>query len=127
MAWTYDLTKLAEKGKDTVRFLVGDTQSDEPLVQDEEILFALTENPNVYAAAAIVAESLAAFFATQPESVKIGPISEQANYRAKNYADLAKRLSIKANSKQSFNVVGSIETTTAEFSKGMHDHIGYVE
>jgi len=125
MAWTYSGNPAANS-KDAVRFLVGDTQEDEQLVQDAEISWALAEsNNNVYAAAAAIADSIAAFFATQPDTVKIGPITEQASYRAKNYADLAIRLSAKANRKQTIIPIGGSETA-ATFSKGMHDHNGEI-
>ena len=58
--WTYDtgnLTTVDEDGrKNIVRLLIGDTDSNDPQLQDEEILFALSsnkDNPNVAAIFAI--------------------------------------------------------------------------
>ena len=54
--WTYNaenLTTADEDGrKNIVRLLTGDTDSNDPQLQDEEILFALSsnkDNPNVAA------------------------------------------------------------------------------
>ena len=58
--WTYDtgnLTTVDEDGrKNIVRLLIGDTDSNDPQLQDEEILFALSsnkDNPNVAAIFAV--------------------------------------------------------------------------
>ena len=58
--WTYDtgnLTTVDEDGrKNIVRLLIGDTDINDPQLQDEEILFALSsnkDNPNVAAIFAI--------------------------------------------------------------------------
>lgn len=91
MAWTYDDSLATEK--DQVRFLIGDTDENEQLASDGEIAWALTNNP-VYAAAAIIAESIAAVFARKAdftsgdESVKCSQVAE--NY-AKKAAELRKR------------------------------------
>ena len=58
--WTYDtgsLTTVDEDGrKNIVRLLIGDTDINDPQLQDEEILFALSsnkDNPNVAAIFAV--------------------------------------------------------------------------
>ena len=58
--WTYDtgnLNTVDEDGrKNIVRLLIGDTDSNDPQLQDEEILFALSsnkDNPNVAAIFAV--------------------------------------------------------------------------
>lgn len=91
MAWTYSGDP-ASSDRDTVRFLVGDTVTTDPLATDEEIAWALGINSNVYIAASMIAESLATKFATMKVSVKIGPISEEYGNRAEFYAKRAKEL-----------------------------------
>lgn len=57
MAASYD-TSLTHK-KDQVRFLVRDTDTSSPLLQDEEIQWLLRTEANVYMAAASAAEQIA--------------------------------------------------------------------
>ena len=57
MAWSYDSNLSANKDK--VRFLVQDTDTNDQLIQNEEINFALSETGNLYRAAAMVARSIA--------------------------------------------------------------------
>jgi len=52
-----------------VRYLVGDTVSTDPLVQDEEIVFALSQRPSIYGAAAMVCRSLSARLSREADTV----------------------------------------------------------
>jgi hypothetical protein len=66
--WTYDPEELGtetlEERKNSVRFLVGDTDTGDQQVQNEEIIFALGQtSQNVYFAGAFVAETIQAKFA----------------------------------------------------------------
>lgn len=66
--WSYDPASLgvstATERKNSVRFLVGDTDTTDPQIQDEEIEFALGQvGQNVYLAGSFVAETIAAKFA----------------------------------------------------------------
>ena len=122
MSWSYSGDPSASP-KDAVRFLVGDTQEGVPLAQNEEIEWVLTQYKNIYAAAAQVAISISAFFATQADMVKIGPISEQSNGRALAYANLAMELKREAASKRTLNITGAIEGLPM-FAKGMNDNNG---
>ena len=45
MSWTYSMNP-GTSPKDTVRYLIGDTNIDNPIVQDEEIQFNLAEVGN---------------------------------------------------------------------------------
>jgi hypothetical protein len=97
MTWTYDPTNLgtstlAER-LDTVRFLVGDTDTLDQQVQDEEIAFALEENNNnVYTSAAWVARAIASKYARRVTTQLDGAL--QANYSdlSKQYMQLADQL-----------------------------------
>lgn len=91
MSWSYsefDLGTDSEDGRmNVVRLLVGDTNEDDPLVEDEEIFFALAQNSDqVYLAAAWIARSLAAKFARKVTTQLDGAL------RA-NYSDLSKQFS----------------------------------
>lgn len=73
MTWNYS-GRPEDNEKDKVRFLVGDTCKDDPLVQDEEIDYALSEFPRVNLAAALVCRSLSSRYARMVSS-KVGDIS----------------------------------------------------
>lgn len=77
--------------KDHVRFILQDTNSTFPLLQDEEINFLITQEGDVFQAAAIGAERIAAFFARRTD-IKIGDYSESAAKYFEHYTKLAKKL-----------------------------------
>jgi hypothetical protein len=87
VTWTYAAFSnpaAAALARDTVRYHVGDTRADDPLVQDEEIAFALSAASNrPFLAAAIVCESLAAMFArlvdttSGPQRVAMGSMYDR--------------------------------------------------
>ena len=61
--WTYDPSVMNndtdEGRKNIVRFITGDTDEDDPQLQDEEILFSLSSNNNkIYAAAYLAVSSI---------------------------------------------------------------------
>lgn len=92
MAWTYDPTILgtstAEERRNSVRFLVGDTDTSDQQIQDEEILFSLSQSgDNIYHAGASVAEAIAAKFARLVTSevdrtLRVRYSDMQAQYRS---------------------------------------------
>lgn len=52
MAATYEPNPAAATDRDRVRFLIGDTDTSDAQIEDEEIEWLLTEEENVYLAAA---------------------------------------------------------------------------
>ena len=97
MTWTYDPTNAgtgnAAARLDAVRLLVGDTDTNDQQVQDEEIAFALSEsNDNVYYAAAWVARAIAGKYARQVTTELDGQLSVEYSDLAKQYSKLADQL-----------------------------------
>jgi hypothetical protein len=90
VTWNYSGDP-ADSDRDSVRFLVGDTCPEEPLVQDEEIAYALSRFPKVELASALVLRTLAAKLSRQVTS-RVGEISENCSDLAKAYSDRAKEL-----------------------------------
>lgn len=91
MAWTYSGNP-ASSPKDSVRFLIADTDADEAFVTDEEIAWSLSQvSQNIYQAASLVARSLSAKFSTLSDET-IGPLQFKYAERAKNYEKTADRL-----------------------------------
>lgn len=96
MPWTYSGDP-ASSAKDEVRFLVGDTNTADQLVQDEEINYVLLAHADAgsasinYRAAAEIAEAIAAKFARKADKA-VGPLSIQAKQQHDHYVQLAGRL-----------------------------------
>jgi hypothetical protein len=80
---------------DKVRFLIRDTDEATPKIQDEEILWAVSEMGDAYEAARACCESIAASFASKSNySKSVGDltISEQFHNQSTQYLALADRL-----------------------------------
>ena len=97
MAFSYDETNL---GTDTaagrlnaVRLLVGDTDTNDQQVQNEEITFALAQNgDNIYLSASWVARSIAAKYARLVDTDLDGQLSESYSQLQKHYKGLSDTL-----------------------------------
>lgn len=91
MTWTYDSEDLSfDLYK--VRWLVGDTNTSDQLVTDEEIEFALTEQGSIYAAGAMVCDTIAAQFAREADQKEVGDLKLRYIKRGEEYTRLADRL-----------------------------------
>jgi len=93
MTWSYD-TSLTE-AKDKVRFYIGDTDTNDQLLQDEEINFLLTETQNVLQAASRAAKALAAKFSRQADKA-VGDLRISLSQKAQAYMSLAADLEKRA-------------------------------
>jgi len=91
MSWTYDVADLASSDLFQVRFMIGDTASSNPLLQDEEINLLITQYGNLKSAAAECCERIASNFAKDAD-YDLGPHSVKASQRSKRYEELAKKL-----------------------------------
>lgn len=90
MSWNYSGDPSSSE-KDEVRFLSGDTNSNDPLVQDEEIMYTLGEQPSPMLAAALVLRALASKF-SKMATQKIGDISKNCSDISKAFAERANEL-----------------------------------
>ena len=83
----------ADSPVDAVRFLIGDTAIPpaSPELSDAEILFALDQNSNVYAAAAICARALSARYARQVDT-RFETIESKYSQLRSSYENLARSL-----------------------------------
>jgi hypothetical protein len=89
--WTYNASALANSDLYKVRFMVGDNDVNRQQIQDEEILYILTQETSPALAAAIACDGLAAKYSFSMNSV-VGSLSISAERRMKHYMDLADRL-----------------------------------
>ena len=97
MAWSYDETDLgtttASGRLNSVRLLLGDTDTNDQQVQNEEITFGLAQtNNNVYFAAAWCARVVAAKYSRQVNTSLDGALSADYTDLAKKYTGLAESL-----------------------------------
>ena len=97
MAWSYDPTNLdttTSAGRlNTVRLLVGDTDTTDQQVQNEEIVFALTEtNNNIYAASSWIARTIASQYSRRVNTTLDGALSADYTDLAAQYFKLAEDL-----------------------------------
>jgi len=101
MDWTYDSGTLgvetAEERRNSVRFLVGDTDDTDPQVQDEAIIFALGQcGQNVYHSGAFIAETIAAKYARLVTSEVDRTLRVRYSDLQEQYRNLARDLRDKA-------------------------------
>lgn len=94
MAWSYDPTDLdtaTSSGRlNTVRLLVGDTNTEDQQVQNEEITFGLSENGNnVYYAGAWIARAIASKYSRQVTTRLDGALKAEYSDLSKQYKVLA--------------------------------------
>lgn len=94
MTWTYSCDPSTSE-KDAVRWKVGDTDADDPIVQDEEIEYELarysTDPRQIIKASINVAKGIAAKFAKQ-STYRIGQVSETLSRKAEAYERLVVEL-----------------------------------
>jgi hypothetical protein len=95
VTWTYDGspgTSTAAERRDAVRLLIGDTDTNDQQVTDEEITFALAQTgDDIYLAAAVMARTLAGKYARQVDS-KFDALSISNGQRAQQYLRLATQM-----------------------------------
>ena len=97
MTFTYDVddlsTTTATGRKNAVRFLVGDTDSTDVQVQDDEIAFVLTESgDNVYEAGAYCCRAIAAKYSRRVDTELDGALSASYSDLHSHYLALAENL-----------------------------------
>ena len=134
MAFTY--VDPTSGDRDKVRFLIQDTDSTDPHLQDAEVTYLLTTWGNVYAAAAYAAEAIAAKYSHKTNySRSIGDLSISESYAtsAAEFRELAKSLraqeldlfppSVKINASAIMSTADKTVTTyKTDFYTGIHDY-----
>lgn len=115
--WTYTGNP-SSSNKDAVRFLCGDVDDGDMQVSDEEITFAVADEGNVYAAAAVICEHLSARWAREASrSINAGAgLSTSINLseRSKAYAQKAKDLRVRASTSAGMVYAGGISQSDKE-------------
>lgn len=135
MAWTYNSSLGADK--DRVRFLVGDTNTDDQQLQDAEIEFLLEQHGTLNLAAAAACRALATKYARYADKW-VGDLKILASQKSEAYERMADRFEAEATAaftSVSVPTAGGIlvadKETQAEddslvqpgFRIGMHDNL----
>lgn len=102
MSWSYDSADLSTStlsGQlNSTRFLLGDTNTNDQQVENEEVLFALAQNGyNIYKSAAWLARSLAAKYAKKVDIDLDGALSGAYSQLQEHFYALAGHLETMAN------------------------------
>lgn len=96
MTWTYGGapgTTTSATRRDAVRLLVGDTDTTDQQITDEEIAFGLSQSSDdLYNASALLCRALSGKYARLVDT-SIESVSSSYSQRAQHYAELAVRLS----------------------------------
>jgi hypothetical protein len=138
--WTYSGDPSATS-RDAIRYLARDHDETDPKISDEEIAWELSEQPNIYLAAANVAEIIGGNFASKAKTKTVGSLSITYEARSADYKSLAASLRLRARSGAASGgspipYAGGISITDKEatesdsdwakpaFSVGMHDYPG---
>ena len=134
MAFTYDGDP-ANSDLEAVRFLIGDTDSTDALLQDAEVNWGLSQNSNIYFAASIAAETIASKFARKVDKA-VGDLRQSYSQQSKQYRTLAADLKRQASLKGSIlpyaggisvsdkeSVEENTDRTSPNFEIGMDDNI----
>lgn len=134
MTWTYGGDP-ANSDRDAVRLLVGDTDTNDQQLTDEEVTYFLTEEGEVKRAAVRSARAIGARYARLVDKA-VGDLRQSYSHRQRHYEDLATRLDREASVSTALVYAGGIsdaDKTTVEedtdrvkpsFEREMHDHPG---
>ncbi|MDD5229911.1 MAG: hypothetical protein PHC43_01125 [Candidatus Marinimicrobia bacterium] len=95
MTWSYSGNP-SDSTVDALRFLTGDTDTNEQLLSNEEITYISTAFVDVNLAGAELCEAIAAKFARKVNTTN-GDLRIDAQKRYEQYIDLAKKLRTKGN------------------------------
>ena len=111
MSWSYDPTDLdtttASGRLNTVRLLVGDTDTVDQQVQNEEVVFSLSQNgDNIYYSGAWVAKIIAAKYSRLVNTSLDGALKADYSDLAKQYKSLADDLEYQGKTNGSGSSVG---------------------
>lgn len=91
MTWSYASGSPGSVDLDWVRLRIGDTDTSDQLLQDEEIEALVTSEGNRHMAAVVACETIAAKFARHADKT-VGKLSISMSQAAERYLSLADRL-----------------------------------
>jgi len=121
MTWTYSGDPSANN-RDEIRFMVGDTDTNDQLVTDEEIAYAIAEEDNNLLAASRIANAIAAQFARRTDT-EVGDLRKWYSQRFTQYTELANKLRQRGGLLSSVPYVGGISIDDKQSAKDDSDRV----
>jgi len=121
MTWTYAGNPAASNTA-AVRFEIGDTDSTDPLITDEEIAYLLTQNGTVSLAAVAACEAIAAKFARMVDKA-VGDLRLSASQKHAQYLALAATLKRKGALKNAMPYSGGISIADKQANESDTDRV----
>lgn len=91
--WSYDPS--LEQPRDQLRYVIGDTEANQPLLYDGELEWQLAQQPDLYLAAAGACEAIAAKLAKRVD-VSVGGQSAGLGKKMEAYREMADRFRVEA-------------------------------
>lgn len=120
MSWSYSGNP-SDSDSDAVRFLVGDVDTDNQLVSDEEIAWALAQG-GVYAAASLIAFTIAAAFSRQADKA-VDSLKISYSQKSAQYSKLAGDLRYRAATDGLCPYAGGISVSDKDAVRGDSDRV----
>lgn len=122
MTFTYDVSTISTNQTAQVRLLVGDTDANEQLMQDEEIAYIVSIERGTYYAAARTAEAIAALFARRVTTM-VGDLRVLAEKKYEHYLELAAQMRTTAALGDAAPVMWAGSQTTKDASEADTDRV----
>lgn len=119
MSWSYDSTLATDR--DRVRFNCGLTDTNDQIVQDEEIDGILADH-GVLSASIRICRRVATKFARRAD-ISVGDYSERFNQRAREYRQLAKDLEAEKKMAGATAIVGGTSKADKDEQKDDSDRV----
>lgn len=120
MTWTFTSADLSGS-REQIRTRIGDTDSADPLLTDEQIAYALSEEGSVKNAAALAAEWIAAYFSRLADK-SVGDLRIDYSARAERYLALAASLRSRS-ARAALPYFGGISETTKDSREADTDRV----
>lgn len=123
MTWTYSGNP-KDSELDSLRFILGDTEAQDPMFTDEELLFLLDKHPGALAKAGLEACTRMIAKLARQVDYTIGPESVRASQKLDNFLRLKEELSADEIPLSGPVWTGPQRDTATQpiFSIGMHDN-----
>lgn len=124
MTWSYNFPLTANKDK--VRFLIGDTDTNDHHVEDEEINYALESEGGVKPAAALICWSQAAKYAKQADK-EVDDLRIYYSQKSEAFRELAEQFTSQSSAAAALTVIPSAGGISKTQKQAMEDDTDRVE
>ena len=120
MTWTFTSTDMSGS-REQIRTRIGDTDTNDQLLTDEQIAYALSDEGSVRAAAALAAEWISALCSRKADK-SVGDLQISYSARAEQYASLAASLRART-ARTVLPYFGGISQTTKDTREADTDRV----